>query len=188
MLVVEWRTMAEIISIWADRGPYIAITLNGERVGSISWEYWESLETSPRGRRWCEDHFDYYLNQLPMGKRFPMGYLNEIEVNSAMRGQGIGSAALQKWLQMAREHGCLTAFLNVGHDNDVEHEANVRWYTGRGFILLENPGPWYSTHMCRALEKVDAPLLSSVDFEYVGFSQDPDLRGTVSGISDPMLE
>jgi GNAT superfamily N-acetyltransferase len=87
-----------------------------------------------------EGGFDFYRSQIPALGIWPMAVLDEVVVPPRMRRQGLGTAAIQHFIDSARSKGARLAFLRVGWTGDLsERDKLVSWYQRRGWTPLKIP-------------------------------------------------
>lgn len=87
-----------------------------------------------------EGGFEFYRSQIAAPDIWPMAVLADVEVPRRLRRQGLGTAAVCEFLDVARTKGARLAFLRVGWCGDLsERDKTVSWYQRRGWHLLQIP-------------------------------------------------
>jgi GNAT superfamily N-acetyltransferase len=87
-----------------------------------------------------EGGFGFYRSQIAAPDIWPMAVLVDVEVPHRLRHRGLGTAAVQEFLGVARSNGARLAFLRVGWFGDLlERGKTVSWYQRRGWHLLQIP-------------------------------------------------
>jgi len=87
-----------------------------------------------------EGGFGFYRSRIAASEIWPMAVLLDVEVPHRLRRQGLGTAAVQGFLDAARGRGARLAFLRVSWFGDLpDRDKMVSWYQRRGWQLLQIP-------------------------------------------------
>ena len=119
--------------------------------GAMEYETWECLAADGRRVAWATMMTEsaHYLNGTVSETQ-----LSHLQVDPALRGQGLGTKVLERVVKEARDtHKVLKVECQVPR-------VNIRWYRDRGFTVYKDEGD-YCWMSCPAASNDDAADIKS---------------------------